>query len=445
MRRIGFRAMRTKTREQFTSLLQRFEIQAPPPSILSSWVIRTSLTSLDIDLEELDPDGLRGYGALDPDSARELAWAVGETRRLVSQLHSFLATTRNGQAIRLTGTGLDSLPERVMDSLGKIIARHRLVEFLPGLNSIIRKVKSHRFEIAVFGRVSSGKSSLINRLLGIKLLPVGSTPVTTVPVHVLHGQQSGLRIHFADKTQDFSVEDLPEYATEQKNPSNKKRVVQIEVSIPSDRLPPGVAFVDTPGIASLATSGTQLPYAYLPDCDVGLVLVDGHSALGPEDLDLMRALSVSGIPSVVLVSKCDLLTEEDVARVCEYTRESLATHLGIALKVVPVSAADSWAEKLGQWFADCVSPMVNRSCESFATSMARKIQTLRHSLCVTLEARLQRDGIHGGAGFDSESVLRPMDERLAEMRLHWRDELENFAEWHNEILDLTASRMESGD
>lgn len=87
--------------------------------------------------------------------------------------------------------------------------------------------------------------------------------------------------------------------------------------------------------------------------------------------------------------------------------------------------------------------MVNRSHEFFAASMARKIQALRQTLCVTLEARFQRKGVHGGAGFDSELVLRPMDERLAEIRLRWRDEFENFAEWHNEILDLAASRLES--
>jgi hypothetical protein len=35
-----------------------------------------------------------------------------------------------------------------------LISRHGLVEFLPVLNSIARKLESHRYEIAVFGRVS---------------------------------------------------------------------------------------------------------------------------------------------------------------------------------------------------------------------------------------------------------------------------------------------------
>jgi GTP-binding protein EngB required for normal cell division len=430
-----------KIRSQFSALLRRFDIQPPEPSILSSWVIRTNLISLDIDLEELDPEGLRGYGAIDPDAAQELAWAVGETRRLVNQLHSFLARTRSGHTPKLDGASLAPLPDGLLESLARIISRHRLVEFLPALNSITQKVESHRFEIAVFGRVSSGKSSLINRLLGTNLLPVGTTPVTTVPVHVIGGQAPGLRVHFADKVQDLAVEHLPEYATEQLNPSNRKGVVRIEAAIPSGRIQPGVAFVDTPGVASLATSGTRLAYAYLPECDIGLVLVDGHSALGPEDLDLMRALTVSGIKYVVLISKCDLLAEEDVERVSEYTRKSLVDHLGVELEVVPVSASDSWAEKLDRWFLEFISPLVGRSRDSLAASVARKLQALRESLCVTLETRLRRDSAPGKS--DPELILRPVDESLAAMRSRWRDDFANPVTWNHKILDRAASKMAS--
>ncbi len=196
---------------------------------------------------------------------------------------------------------------RLLERLVQITARHGLVEYLPALDSIIRKLESHRYEIAVFGRVSCGKSSLINRLLEIQLLPVGSTPITAVPIHIIAGDKPQLKVSFAESTKDLPVDRLPEFATEQGNPANSKRVVGIEVAVPAKRLQEGVAFVDTPGIASLATSGTKLSYAYLPDSDLGVVLVDGHSSLGRDDLDLLRSLHAAGIPSIVLISKCDLL------------------------------------------------------------------------------------------------------------------------------------------
>jgi GTP-binding protein EngB required for normal cell division len=427
-----------KIREQLAALLRRFDAPPSPPSLLTSWAIRTNLISLSIALEELDPDGLHGYGELDPESARELAWSVGEVRRLVNQLLTFLSTSRNRHQRLVAGAGLDTRPARLVDEFAQIIARYGLVEFLPTLDSIIRKVESHRFEIAVFGRVSSGKSSLINRLLGIRLLPVGTTPVTTVPVHVLQGPEPKMRVHFVGKVQELPAEQLPDFATEQRNPSNVKRVVRIEVSIPSDRLHPGVAFVDTPGIASLATSGTRLSYAYLPDSDLGLVLVDGHSALGPEDLDLVRALHLSGIPSVVLISKCDLLSDEDVALVCEYTRSSLSNHLGFTSEVVPVSSADSWADRLDRWFRQFVSPMLEKSREFLAKSLDLKLQSLRDSLQVTLETRFQREG---GGGAEIKQLLRPIDENLAGFRARWQGEFDDLSSWGDEIMGQAASRM----
>jgi hypothetical protein len=118
-----------------------------------------------------------------------------------------------------------------------LISRHGLVEFLPVLNSIARKLESHRYEIAVFGRVSSGKSSLINRLLEIELLPIGTTPITAVPIHIVGGKEPRLRVTFMDRTVELRVEALPEFATEQGNPGNSKRVVGLEVAVLSKRLP----------------------------------------------------------------------------------------------------------------------------------------------------------------------------------------------------------------
>ena len=46
----------------------------------------------------------------------------------------------------------------------------------------------------------------------------------------------------------------------------------------------GVVLVDTPGIGSLATFGAAETMAYLPRCDLGIVLVDAASILNREDM-----------------------------------------------------------------------------------------------------------------------------------------------------------------
>ena len=72
--------------------------------------------------------------------------------------------------------------------------------------------------------------------------------------------------------------------------------------------------VDTPGVGSLARSGGSETFAYLPYCDLGVVLIDAASTLTPDDLDLLRLLYEAAVPAQVVLSKADLLTPADRER-----------------------------------------------------------------------------------------------------------------------------------
>jgi hypothetical protein len=78
-------------RNQIYALMQRFELDIPAPTIASSWVLKTGLISLDIALEDLYPDQMKGYGEIDEETARELMLTLQEIRKLLAQLFDFLA------------------------------------------------------------------------------------------------------------------------------------------------------------------------------------------------------------------------------------------------------------------------------------------------------------------------------------------------------------------
>jgi predicted GTPase len=75
--------------------------------------------------------------------------------------------------LRVTFQHIDSLLTEV-EQLCRIITTHGLIEYREALGFIIDRIENNVFEIGVFGRVSSGKSSLLNYLLGIDYLPVGN-------------------------------------------------------------------------------------------------------------------------------------------------------------------------------------------------------------------------------------------------------------------------------
>jgi hypothetical protein len=62
-----------------------------------------------------------------------------------------------------------------------VIADRGSVEFRTTPATILDRLSERNFEIAVFGRVSSGKSSLLNAILASDVLPAGVTPITSVP------------------------------------------------------------------------------------------------------------------------------------------------------------------------------------------------------------------------------------------------------------------------
>ena len=126
---------------------------------------------------------------------------------------------------------------------------------------IVDRLENPRFEIAVFGRVSSGKSSLLNHLVGVNALPIGVTPITAVPTRLEPGDAAAVLVSFAgSQPRSVGLEHLREYASEEENPGNSKHVTGIVVRLPSRRLLEGITFVDTPGVGSLARGGGARPW-----------------------------------------------------------------------------------------------------------------------------------------------------------------------------------------
>ena len=112
------------------------------------------------------------------------------------------------------------------------------------------------FEVALFGRVSSGKSSLLNALLGSDVLPVGVNPITAVPTKLRYGPELRAGVAYGDgRSRLIDMDELARLVTEQGNPGNLQNIVRAIVELPSARLSEGILLVDTPGLGSLAKRG----------------------------------------------------------------------------------------------------------------------------------------------------------------------------------------------
>ena len=213
------------------------------------------------------------------------------------------------------------------------------------------------------------------------------------------------------------LDGLGAYATEKENPGNTKRVARLEVALPASRLRPGVTLVDTPGLGSLATASAAETRAYLPRCDLGVVLVDAGSTLTPEDVALVQALLAAGARTEVLLSKADLVAAADRDEATDYVRRQLRAQLGVELAVHPVSVVGREAALAEAWFEGDLGSLLAKHCELAAASLVTKTEALRAAVARSLRDRLVADGPGEGSGAPAASadvlhrrVLRRLDE-----------------------------------
>src|SRR5579863_12021 len=291
-----------RIRTQLLRVLEAQGIAPPEPAFDSVHSIRVALAFVGIAFQECTPDRMRGFGEVPESKVRELNGLVDEMVAAAGKLDSYLARglgqDLQGRLERLQQAGADVNLVKILEG---IVAVRGFVEFRPALSMIVDRLESPSFEIALFGRVSSGKSSLLNQIVQSDILPVGVNPVTAVPARIVYGAAPRLTVSFADADPAHTdIARLPEFVAERNNPGNCKRVTRVVVELPSARLRDGVALVDTPGLGSLATAGGAETLAYLPRCDVGVVLIDGGSTLTEDDLSTIRTLYEAGIPASVL-------------------------------------------------------------------------------------------------------------------------------------------------
>ncbi len=408
-----------RIRSTMVTCLQKHGIPITVDRVSLRWSLQTSMIDLSIAVAEVAPQRLGGYGELDDAGCQEVLSMQQELDRLLDRVMAYLRE-RLGHDLPERLARLQAAPGNVamLRLLDQIVMRWQLVEFRPNLDAIVQRLEFPQFEIAVFGRVSSGKSTLLNHIAGGDVLPVGVTPVTSVPTRLVRGDPEGalprVVIYFAEfSPRSIDPKELAEYASEEKNRGNHKHVTGITVEIPSRRLREGVVLVDTPGIGSLATSGSAETFAYLPRCDLSVVLIDAGSTLNQEDLSLLRDLYEAGIPAQVLLSKADLLTTEDRQRVLQYIRDQLRQELNLDVAVHPVSTLGKDEALLDRWFEQEIEPLWERQRTLTEESLHRKIARLGESVMAVLQtllAKRQGTASVGGDGRQLKTVEGLLDE-----------------------------------
>jgi GTP-binding protein EngB required for normal cell division len=429
-----------RVRGQLLQVLAGQSLSPEKPRVSVVHSTHVNLTFVDIAIAELAPHYMRGYGPVSEEGAADLNGIAAELQSAIKELTRYIVQPNAGdlreRVEKLAKEGWDVAG---LQTLAEIIDRHGLTEFRPTITMLLDRAEDTALEIAVFGRVSTGKSSLLNHVIGADLLPVGVTPITAVPTRISYGQKPLVRVWQEGLgVSEHSIDELPSFVDERLNPENRKRVGRILVLYPSERLREGIIFVDMPGVGSLATRGAAETLSYLPRCDAGIVLVDAGSTLTPDDLKIISALTQAGTAATVLVSKADLLSPADLAQQIAYVKRQLQNEFTAELPVRAVSVMRSHAELLERWFAEELSPLYERKQNLLQESLARKTLMLAGAVRSALEAQVSYQSPEG----DDRVQLEEIDLELRRSAGHLQTLQTDLRRTTDEIPQLSSFIMQ---
>ena len=362
------------------------------PNIPASRAVLSYLTFVDIDAEELKPKYMAGYGKVPDKAINELNGVSESLHGLTQRLALYLRQEKAcGLNERLQYLEIQGQNTHILQTLQKTMDDLGLVEFRPRLDMLTQALENCTFEIAVFGKVSTGKSSLLNAMLLLDILPVGINPITAVPTMLRYGTESMVEITYASGLQEqLPITVLADMVTEQNNPGNQRRIARVLVDVPSPRLREGVIFVDTPGLGSLARTGARETLAYLPNCDLALMLISAGSTLDAEDIGTIHLLSGAGIPIILLLSKADLLNPSERKQARLYIAEQLQQQLGFNIRIHEVSTLPDWQPEIEALIQGELTPRMENAKEEKKSSTNRKIGLLRESMAATISGMIER-------------------------------------------------------
>lgn len=178
----------------------------------------------------------------------------------------------------------------------KNVISEQLNKTLENIN-ILENDKDKAVKLVIVGEVKSGKSSLVNALIGKEVSTVDVLEATSSIIEVIYDKENNIKKYDNIKQVRLNIEYL------------KK-----------------INIVDTPGLRSITIKNEQKTLNYINNADLILFVIDA-THIGQEDiLESLDLISQYRKPIVGILNKADLI-EDDKDEVMEYIKDEYGIYI----------------------------------------------------------------------------------------------------------------------
>ncbi len=325
-----------------------------------------------------------------------------------------------------------------IEVLSVLAERNHTGDLRASLAALSEKLKKNRFNLAILGQMKRGKSSFVNALLGVEILPVGILPLTSVVTKVQYGSVPAAKIvHKSGQSESIELRALHEYITEAGNPGNRKQVASAELAYPSELLRMGIDLIDTPGIGSTYLHNTSTTEDYLNEIDAGIVVLSVDPPITEVELDFLRRIRRDVPKLLFVINKVDVVSPDEVELVRQFLKNELRNRAGIenpelfsfSARQAIQAQRDPAAEKTGG-----LGPLVERLhsfaseereltfLQSIALDVLHMASTLRFTALVGERAKAMSGEELNTRKYALEAALSRCDQEFKDLRFLLRQD-----------------------
>lgn len=199
--------------------------------------------------------------------------------------------------------------------------------------------------VGIGGAFSAGKSSFLNGILGRKILSVEIDPTTSIPTYLIHGEHQKIKAVLKNaQQQDLSLEQFKSltHHAEQELYELTENIDLILLNQPEQQWS-HLAFLDTPGYSNHEDIEQGMCDAHIAkvqlndaQCLIWLISAD-QGVISQSDIEFLKIIR-SDIPKLVVISRADKKSPNDLNEIKKLTQYTLAQHQIDVIDVLAFSA-----------------------------------------------------------------------------------------------------------
>lgn len=184
--------------------------------------------------------------------------------------------------------------------------------------------------LVFLGETSSGKSSLINGLLGKDILPMKANPTTATITEVILSDCKEDEYYVINKNATMERIDKSSFVQLTECPDEQLKRLRLRTSIGNESLK-NLRIFDTPGYGSIVSEHEEVLKDFLPNSDIVVYTVNYKIGIQEEDyvfLGFLRELIRPDVEIVLVVNRCPVGTtpnNQKVQKIRNYVADVTTT------------------------------------------------------------------------------------------------------------------------